>query len=74
MNSKNYSQTYSQCYSDETEEKVQSLSNMEIKWLNLLKRVSGDDLEMLRIQLEKQKQSLKDIEKGIEQQQIIEEI
>ncbi|CAD8161268.1 unnamed protein product [Paramecium pentaurelia] len=73
MNSKNYSQTYSQCYSEETEEKVQSLSNMEIRWLNLLKRVSGDDLEMLRIQLEKQKQSLKDIEKGIEQQ-IIEEI
>ncbi|CAK70084.1 unnamed protein product (macronuclear) [Paramecium tetraurelia] len=53
-----------------SEEKVVTLSNMEVKWLNLLKQISNDDLDMLRRQFEKQKQSLKDIEEKNEQQTI----
>lgn len=48
MNSNMHSQAYSQCYSEEEDEKVLSLTNMEVKWLNLLKRISRDDLETLR--------------------------
>ncbi|CAD8075465.1 unnamed protein product [Paramecium primaurelia] len=70
MNSKNHSQAYSQVYSEEQDEQVLSLTNMEIKWLNLLKRISRDDLEVLRRKFEKQRQQLLDIKKKDENHNI----
>ncbi|CAD8160538.1 unnamed protein product [Paramecium octaurelia] len=70
MNSKNHSQAYSQAYSEEQDEKVINLTNMEVKWLNILKRISRDDLESIRKQLEKQRESLLEIQKKSENQNI----
>lgn len=48
MNSKNHSSAYSQVYTGEKDENALNLTNMEVKWLNLLKRISRDDLESIR--------------------------
>ncbi|CAK80303.1 unnamed protein product (macronuclear) [Paramecium tetraurelia] len=70
MTSKNHSQAFSQAYSEESDDKVTNLTNMEVKWLNLLKRISRDDLELIRKQLEKQRKSLLEIQKKSEHQNI----
>ncbi|CAD8080461.1 unnamed protein product [Paramecium sonneborni] len=70
MNSKNYQQVYSQDYQPEIEERVQNLSTMEFKWLNILKKIPKDDLEALKKQFEKQQISLKEIQKQSDKQKI----